>query len=63
VLPDIDCDAPRLAAILDRWLADPAALDAMGRAAGSLGRPDAADAGARVVEDHARPALQRKGPP
>jgi undecaprenyldiphospho-muramoylpentapeptide beta-N-acetylglucosaminyltransferase len=63
VLPDLDCDHPRLAAILDRLLADPAALDAMGRAARSLGRPDAADAGAQVVADHARPAPRRKGPP
>ena len=63
VLPDIDCDAPRLAAVLDRLLSDPVALEAMGRAARSLGRPDAAEAGARVVEDHARPARPRKGPP
>jgi undecaprenyldiphospho-muramoylpentapeptide beta-N-acetylglucosaminyltransferase len=61
VLPDIECDPPRLAAILDGLLADPDALDAMGRAARSLGRPDAADAGARVVEDHARRAPQPKG--
>jgi UDP-N-acetylglucosamine:LPS N-acetylglucosamine transferase len=61
VLPDIECDPLRLAAILDGLLADPDALDAMGRAARSLGRPDAADAGARVVEDHARRAPQPKG--
>jgi hypothetical protein len=30
-------------------------LETMGRAAASLGRPDAADAGARVVEANARP--------
>ncbi len=63
VLPDPDCDPPGLAALLDRLLSDPDALDTMGRAARSLGRPDAADAGARVVEDHARPALPRKGSP
>ncbi len=62
VLPDADCDGPRLAAILDGLLSDLGALDAMGRAAGSIGRPDAADAGAHVVEDHARPARPRKGP-
>ena len=61
VLPDIDCDPPRLATVLDKLLSDPDALDTMGRAARSLGRPDAADAGARVVEDHARRAPQRKG--
>jgi UDP-N-acetylglucosamine--N-acetylmuramyl-(pentapeptide) pyrophosphoryl-undecaprenol N-acetylglucosamine transferase len=61
VLPDIECDPLRLAAILDGLLADPDALDTMGRAARSLGRPDAADAGARVVEDHARRAPQPKG--
>jgi UDP-N-acetylglucosamine--N-acetylmuramyl-(pentapeptide) pyrophosphoryl-undecaprenol N-acetylglucosamine transferase len=63
VLPDIDCDPPRLATILDALLSDTDALGAMGRAARSLGRPDAADAGARVVEDHARPVPHRKGAP
>ena len=63
VLPDIDCDPSALAAVLDSLLADPDALDAMSRAARSLGRPDAADAGARVVEEHARRAPQRKGAP
>jgi undecaprenyldiphospho-muramoylpentapeptide beta-N-acetylglucosaminyltransferase len=63
VLPDIDCDPPGLAAVLDTLLSDTDGLDAMGRAARRLGRPDAADAGARVVEDHARPARQPKGAP
>ena len=61
LLSDIDCDGPRLAALLDGLLSDPGTLDAMGKAARSLGRPDAADAGAQVVEDHARRPPPRKG--
>jgi UDP-N-acetylglucosamine--N-acetylmuramyl-(pentapeptide) pyrophosphoryl-undecaprenol N-acetylglucosamine transferase len=56
LLPDDECQAATLATLADRLLDDPAALEAMGRAAASLGRPDAAEAGARVVEAHARPA-------
>jgi undecaprenyldiphospho-muramoylpentapeptide beta-N-acetylglucosaminyltransferase len=52
--PDASCDGPALAADLDRLTADRPALEAMGRAARSLGRPDAADAAARLVEEHAR---------
>jgi len=54
LLPDADCDASGLAVTLDRMLVDPSGLDAMGRAASALGRPDAAAAGARVVEANAR---------
>jgi undecaprenyldiphospho-muramoylpentapeptide beta-N-acetylglucosaminyltransferase len=60
LLADVDCDGPRLAVILDGLLSDLGALDAMGKAARSIGRPDAADAGAQVVEDHARRALSGK---
>jgi UDP-N-acetylglucosamine--N-acetylmuramyl-(pentapeptide) pyrophosphoryl-undecaprenol N-acetylglucosamine transferase len=55
LLPDADCDSGRLATTLDRLLADPVALAAMAGAATSLGRPDAAMAGALVVETSARP--------
>jgi UDP-N-acetylglucosamine--N-acetylmuramyl-(pentapeptide) pyrophosphoryl-undecaprenol N-acetylglucosamine transferase len=61
LLADADCDAPRLAAMLDGLLSDLGALDAMGKAARSIGRPDAADAGAQVVEDHARGPRSGKG--
>jgi UDP-N-acetylglucosamine--N-acetylmuramyl-(pentapeptide) pyrophosphoryl-undecaprenol N-acetylglucosamine transferase len=55
LLSDTECDGATLAARVDRLLDDPQKLEAMGRAAASLGRPDAAAAGARVVEAHARP--------
>lgn len=55
LLPDAECDGATLAARVDRLLDDPQKLEVMGRAAASLGRPDAAAAGARVVEAHARP--------
>ncbi len=55
LLADADCGADRLATVADGLLADPAGLEAMGRAARSLGRPDAAAAGAGVVEANARP--------
>ncbi len=50
LLADPLCEPTRLAGILDGLLSDRGALDAMGAAAARLGRPDAADAGARVVE-------------
>ncbi len=55
LLPDDRCDATTLATALDGLLADRGLLGAMGAAASSLGRPDAAAAGARVVEAHAAP--------
>jgi len=54
VLADADCESENLAVTLDRMLADPVELDAMGRAASSLGRRDAARAGAQLVEANAR---------
>lgn len=55
LLPDAECGAESLSAELDRLLDDPGRLESMGHAAGSLGRPDAAAAGAEVVEANARP--------
>lgn len=55
LLPDPACNGAELARRIDELLADPVRLEAMGRAAGSLGRPDAAAAGAEVIEAHARP--------
>ncbi|MGA3147941.1 MAG: UDP-N-acetylglucosamine--N-acetylmuramyl-(pentapeptide) pyrophosphoryl-undecaprenol N-acetylglucosamine transferase [Acidimicrobiales bacterium] len=55
LLPDPECEAPTLAESIDRLLGDPPGLEGMGRAARSLGRPDAAAAGAGVVEANARP--------
>lgn len=55
LVPDPTCDGDRLADLLDSLVADPGRLAAMGRAAAAAGRPDAAQAGAAVVEAHARP--------
>jgi UDP-N-acetylglucosamine--N-acetylmuramyl-(pentapeptide) pyrophosphoryl-undecaprenol N-acetylglucosamine transferase len=52
-LPERECDAPRLAAILDDLLADRARLDAMSKAARELARPDAADRVAALIESAA----------
>ena len=54
VLKDDECSGRRLADVLDELLADPGRLLAMGRAAAALGRPDAADAVAALVQAHAR---------
>jgi UDP-N-acetylglucosamine:LPS N-acetylglucosamine transferase len=59
LLADADCDAEALDVTLSGMLVDPSGLDAMGRAASSLGRHDAAAAGAQVVEAHARPRRMR----
>jgi UDP-N-acetylglucosamine--N-acetylmuramyl-(pentapeptide) pyrophosphoryl-undecaprenol N-acetylglucosamine transferase len=53
LMADADCDAGNLAVTLEAMLADPVGLDARGRAASSLGRRDAAAAGARLVEAEA----------
>ncbi len=55
LLPDDRCDADALASALDGLLGQPTLLGAMGDAASALGRPDAAAAGARVVEATAGP--------
>ena len=54
VVPDEDCDGDRLASVLDGLLDDPGRLRAMGEAARSLGRPDAADRICEIVVTHAR---------
>jgi undecaprenyldiphospho-muramoylpentapeptide beta-N-acetylglucosaminyltransferase len=56
LLPDGRCDAATLATALDGLLDQPGLLESMGEAAASLGRPDAAAAGARLVEANAAPA-------
>ncbi len=53
-IPDGELDGARLVAALDPLLADPGRLAAMGRAAATLGRPDAAERVADLVEQHAR---------
>jgi len=54
MLRDEDCTGDRLAAVLNELLADTVHLASMGEAAASLGRPDAADAVASLVQAHAR---------
>jgi UDP-N-acetylglucosamine--N-acetylmuramyl-(pentapeptide) pyrophosphoryl-undecaprenol N-acetylglucosamine transferase len=54
LLPDEDADPDRLAVLLDDLLADPARLVAMSDEARTLGRPDAADRVATLVEETAR---------
>ena len=56
LLPDPDCTPVGLAGVVEALLADPDRLASMGAAAKAVGRPDAADAGAAVVEANARPA-------
>jgi UDP-N-acetylglucosamine:LPS N-acetylglucosamine transferase len=57
LLPDAECSAGRLGEILDDLLGDQASLVAMGKAAAGLGRRDAAERIAAVIEEH---ALTRK---
>jgi UDP-N-acetylglucosamine--N-acetylmuramyl-(pentapeptide) pyrophosphoryl-undecaprenol N-acetylglucosamine transferase len=54
VVPDGECDGKRLDPILSGLLADPLRLDAMGRSARAMARPDAAARLADLVEEHAR---------
>ncbi|MCU1458968.1 MAG: UDP-N-acetylglucosamine-N-acetylmuramylpentapeptide N-acetylglucosamine transferase [Actinomycetia bacterium] len=51
--PDADCTPDAVAAIVDGLLADPVRLAAMGAAARTLARPDAADRLADLVEEMA----------
>jgi UDP-N-acetylglucosamine:LPS N-acetylglucosamine transferase len=55
LLPDPECTPTGLAGVVEELLLDPDHLEVMGRAARSVARPDAAEAGARVVEANARP--------
>jgi UDP-N-acetylglucosamine--N-acetylmuramyl-(pentapeptide) pyrophosphoryl-undecaprenol N-acetylglucosamine transferase len=54
LLPDAACDGDHLSRVLAPLLGDRGRLESMGKAAATMGRPDAADAGAAVVEDSAR---------
>jgi undecaprenyldiphospho-muramoylpentapeptide beta-N-acetylglucosaminyltransferase len=54
LVPDAELDGDRLAAEVDRLLADPAARAAMSASIRSWARPDAADAIAALAEEHAR---------
>ncbi|MFN2505493.1 MAG: undecaprenyldiphospho-muramoylpentapeptide beta-N-acetylglucosaminyltransferase [Acidimicrobiales bacterium] len=54
LVPDPQVDGVRLAWEVDRLLEDPDRLAAMSQAAARLGRRDAADAVAALVEEHAR---------
>jgi undecaprenyldiphospho-muramoylpentapeptide beta-N-acetylglucosaminyltransferase len=54
VVSDAELSAARLAEELDPLVADASARHRMGRAAGRLARPDAADRVAAIVEEHAR---------
>jgi len=54
LVPDGQCDGPRLQTVLDRLLADPAGRAAMAAAASGLGHPDAAQRVAELVVAHAR---------
>jgi undecaprenyldiphospho-muramoylpentapeptide beta-N-acetylglucosaminyltransferase len=53
VVPDVDCTPAGFVGTVDGLLGDPARLTAMGSASASVSRPDAADAGAQVVEANA----------
>jgi UDP-N-acetylglucosamine--N-acetylmuramyl-(pentapeptide) pyrophosphoryl-undecaprenol N-acetylglucosamine transferase len=55
LVPDADLTAERLAEELDGLVGDADRLAAMSTAARALGRPDAADRVAALVEEHARP--------
>lgn len=56
LLPDGECTPERLSVILDGLLADPARLETMRAAAASLGRRDAAERIASLVEENGREA-------
>ena len=54
LVPDAELDGPRLAAEVDRLLADPVARRTMSASIRSWARPGAADAIAALAEEHAR---------
>lgn len=54
VLPDAECDSPRLDALVSQIAKDSDRLASMSAAARSLARPDAAERLADLVEEHAR---------
>lgn len=53
LVPDAAFTADRMVDVVDDLLADPATLDAMATAAAGVGRPDAADRVAAMLEEHA----------
>ena len=55
LVPDGELDGARLAAEVDRLLADPAGAAAMAASIRTWARPDAADAIAALAEEHAVP--------
>jgi len=59
ILADGGCDGAALDVALDDLASRPGLLESMGRAARALGRPDAAAAGARVVEASAAASADR----
>jgi len=59
LLPDPECTPAGLTTVVEGLLGDPPRLEAMGRAARALARPDAAAAGAAVVDANARPGGPR----
>ena len=60
ILADGRCDGAALDVALDDLASRPGLLESMGRAARALGRPDAAAAGARVVEASAAASADRE---
>lgn len=54
LVPDDELDRDRFVEVVGQLLGDPARLAAMAKAAATLGRPDAADRVADLVEAHAR---------
>jgi UDP-N-acetylglucosamine--N-acetylmuramyl-(pentapeptide) pyrophosphoryl-undecaprenol N-acetylglucosamine transferase len=62
LMPDPSCNSDRLSRVLGELLGDPGRLESMGKAAGNMGRTDAAEAGAAVVEASAKPVTDNRGP-
>jgi UDP-N-acetylglucosamine:LPS N-acetylglucosamine transferase len=62
LVPDAECDGARLERLLDGLLADRRHLASMAAAAAGMGRPDAADAGARLVETQAKSVPKQATP-
>lgn len=54
LVADDELDGARIVDEVDRLLADPGGLDAMGKAAASVARRDAAEALVELISDHAR---------
>lgn len=53
VIPDVECSAERVGALVGELLGDPDRLTAMGRAARGLGHPDAHERLVRLIEEAA----------